>query len=79
MIVRLSLFLFVALAALACMDVKAPTTGANSCLYGSVSYPQGESICQENKHVMKCGTSTVGDPEWSDTGGACDKPVPLRP
>jgi hypothetical protein len=76
MIVRLSCLLFVALAVLACnMQVKAPTAGANSCLYGRASYPQGESICQDNKHIMKCATSEEGDPKWDDTGTACDKPV----
>jgi hypothetical protein len=78
MIGRLSCLLFAALAVLACMEVKAPTAGANSCLYGSVSHPQGESMCQDNKHLMKCATSPEGDPQWEDTAMACDKPVPRQ-
>jgi hypothetical protein len=75
MIVRSFCLLFAALTLLACPQVKAPTSGANSCLYGTSSYPQGESICQDNKHVMKCATSAEGDPLWEDTGEACTKPV----
>jgi hypothetical protein len=76
MIVRLTCLPFAALLVLACnMEVKAPTSSANSCLFATVSYPQGESICQDNKHIMKCATSAEGDPQWEDTGKECDKPV----
>jgi hypothetical protein len=76
MIVRSFSLPFATLALFAChMEVKAPTAGANSCLYQTASYPQGEQICQDNKHLMKCATTAEGDPQWEDTGTACDKPV----
>ncbi len=75
MLVRVSLLVFAALAVLACTEPKAPTSSANSCLYGRTSYPQGETICQDNKHMMKCATSEEGDPKWEDTGTECDKPA----